>query len=296
MRPARKSYCHCFCRSNAQPSDAPGSSRWWMRERFSTRFAGRRRKRSGFSVTQQNWSAPVSSSACPANWRTGRPPRPQVTATIGTKEPPGLDTDALLDFRMELTLDGEKLTQAEVKEMLAASNGLALLRGKWVEVDSDRLERMMDRFKDAERLASKDGLSFAKAMRMLAGANVGTDGVANEADPTWSKVVAGPLARRDHQGDCARPMNLRSSIPAVNFTELCATTKTLGSVGCICSRLWGSVLALRTTWGSARASRYSRCCSCFAVRKVIHDGQAYSWPQHRYSPTGPPKSSALRRV
>ena len=128
----------------------------------------------------------------PANWRTGRPPRPQVTATIGTKEPPGLDTDALLDFRMELTLDGEKLTQAEVKEMLAASNGLALLRGKWVEVDSDRLERMMDRFKDAERLASKDGLSFAKAMRMLAGANVGTDGVANEADPTWSKVVAGP--------------------------------------------------------------------------------------------------------
>src|SRR5487761_33585 len=36
----------------------------------------------------------------PAVWRTGRPPRPQVTATMGGKAPSGLGTDALLDFRL----------------------------------------------------------------------------------------------------------------------------------------------------------------------------------------------------
>jgi superfamily II DNA or RNA helicase len=127
----------------------------------------------------------------PANWRTGRPARPQVTATVGAKAPSALGTDALLDFRMEVTLDGQKLTQAEVKEILAGANGLALIRGQWVEVDRERLERMMERFQAAERLATEGGLSFAAAMRMLAGADVGKDGAATGADLDWSRVVAG---------------------------------------------------------------------------------------------------------
>jgi non-specific serine/threonine protein kinase len=127
----------------------------------------------------------------PASWRAGRPPRPQVTATVGAKAPSALGTDALLDFRMEVTLDGQTLTQAEVKEILAGANGLALIRGQWVEVDRERLERMMGRFQEADRLAAEGGLPFAEAMRMLAGANIAKDGAAG-ADPDWSRVVAGP--------------------------------------------------------------------------------------------------------
>ena len=128
----------------------------------------------------------------PANWRTRRPARPQVTATVGAKAPSALGTDALLDFHMEVTLDGQKLTQAEVKKILAGANGLALIRGQWVEVDRERLERMMGRFQAAERLATEGGLSFAEAMRMLAGADVGKDAAAIGADLDWSRVVAGP--------------------------------------------------------------------------------------------------------
>jgi len=40
--------------------------------------------------------------------------RGELTATVGAKAPSSLGTDALLDFRMEVTLDGQKLTQAEV--------------------------------------------------------------------------------------------------------------------------------------------------------------------------------------
>jgi len=128
----------------------------------------------------------------PANWRAGRPARPQVTSTVGARAPSALGTDALLDFRMEVTLDGRTLTQAEVKEILAGASGLALIRGQWVEVDRERLERMMGRFEEAERLSAGSGLPFAEAMRMLAGADVGKDGAAAGADPDWSGVVAGP--------------------------------------------------------------------------------------------------------
>jgi non-specific serine/threonine protein kinase len=128
----------------------------------------------------------------PATWRAGRPARPRVTATVGGEAPAGLGKDALLDFSMEVTLDGETLSPAEVRALLSGSNGLALIRGQWVEVDRERLERTMERFRQAERLAAEGGLSFAEAMRMLSGANIGEDGEPEQADSLWSRVVAGP--------------------------------------------------------------------------------------------------------
>ena len=90
----------------------------------------------------------------PGAWRANRPARPRVSATIGDKAPAGLGQDALLDFRMEVTLDGERLSDAEIKNLLAASNGLHLVRGRWVELDHDKLARMLERFRAAERAAS----------------------------------------------------------------------------------------------------------------------------------------------
>jgi superfamily II DNA or RNA helicase len=128
----------------------------------------------------------------PATWRGGRPARPQVTATVGTRAPSTLGTDGLLDFRAEVTLDGQTLTAAEVRQILTDTGGLALIRGQWVEVDKQRLERTLDRFKQAERLAAREGLSFAEAMRLLAGANVAAEDKLASPDLDWSAVVAGP--------------------------------------------------------------------------------------------------------
>ncbi len=128
----------------------------------------------------------------PATWRANRPPRPQVTATVGGKAPSGLGKDALLDFRMQVMLDGEKLTAAEIKELLSKSDGLALFRGRWVEVDRERLSQMIDHFGEVERAAAENGLSFGEAMRMLAGADVAADGASVITDADWAQVIAGP--------------------------------------------------------------------------------------------------------
>jgi non-specific serine/threonine protein kinase len=128
----------------------------------------------------------------PATWRANRPPRPQVTARVGGHSPSGLGKDALLDFRMEVTLDGETLTAAEIQKLLAGSDGLALLRGRWVEIDRERLTLMIDHFGEVERKAAENGLSFSEAMRMLAGAEVAADDTSDAIDADWVQVVAGP--------------------------------------------------------------------------------------------------------
>jgi non-specific serine/threonine protein kinase len=127
----------------------------------------------------------------PATWRAGRPSRPHVSGTVGTKTPSKLGQEALLDFHVEVTLDGQALTSAELKTLLASTSGLALIRGQWVEVDRERLVRTMHRFQETERLAQESGLTFAEAMRMLSGADI-SDGERARIDPEWSRIVAGP--------------------------------------------------------------------------------------------------------
>ena len=128
----------------------------------------------------------------PATWRSNRPPRPQVSAKIGGKAPAGLGQDALLDFQVEVTLDGERLTAAEIRELLEKSDGLALVRGRWVEVDHERLRRMLDHFREIERTAAENGLGFREAVRLLAGADVVAGDGSADVRSEWSQVVAGP--------------------------------------------------------------------------------------------------------
>jgi non-specific serine/threonine protein kinase len=129
----------------------------------------------------------------PAAWRGNRPPRPRVTGTVGGKPPTGIGRNALLDFHMEVTLEGDPLTAAEIRELLAKSDGLALVRGQWIELDREHLQRMLERFGAAERSARENGLGFAEAMRLLAGADVTATGIAAAGDTAdWAQVVAGP--------------------------------------------------------------------------------------------------------
>ena len=126
----------------------------------------------------------------PRTWAAGRPARPQVRASVGSKSPSLLGRDALLDFHLEVTLDGDTLSAADIKALLKGSDGLQMIRGQWVEVDRGKLARMLERFKALEKAAKENGLPFADAMRLIAGATLDDDNV--PADAEWSQLVAGP--------------------------------------------------------------------------------------------------------
>jgi non-specific serine/threonine protein kinase len=135
----------------------------------------------------------------PATWKAGRPPRPRVTAAIGSTAPAGLGLETLLDFQMEVTLDGETLTAQEIRALLDGTDGLALLRGRWVEIDRERLCRTIEKFRKVDRAAATHGLTFAEAMRMLAGADLAAGDGPGAEDREWAGVVAGPWLARTLQ-------------------------------------------------------------------------------------------------
>lgn len=134
----------------------------------------------------------------PGSWRAGRPARPVVKASVGARSPSLLGTDALLDFSMEVSLDGESLSADELSALLKGGDGLQLVRGRWVEVNEKALARMLARFKAIEQAAADHGLPFAEAMRLLAGASLEQADDAVDAD--WSQLVAGPWLADTLQG------------------------------------------------------------------------------------------------
>lgn len=128
-------------------------------------------------------------------WKGGRPPRPRVSVRIGQNRGAGLGVDTLLDFSVEATIEGQPLDPAEWQALLDATDGLAWVRGQWVEVDAAKLRAALDHWKKAERLARRDGLTFFEGMRMIAGFQPGAaaaeDGLGPGLDREWTGVQAG---------------------------------------------------------------------------------------------------------
>ena len=152
----------------------------------------------------------------PASWRMNRPSRPSVEATVGSKAPSVVGVDSLLDFHVEVSLDGEALTREEIEWLLASTDGLTLLRGKWIEVDLERLKSTLDRFEAIERLARKEGVPFAQAMRLLAGTEIGGEALAAGPAAQWGHVVAGPWLAETLRG-CRSPAALAATDPGVSL-------------------------------------------------------------------------------
>jgi hypothetical protein len=139
-------------------------------------------------------------------WHGRKPPRPAVRVSLGDREPAAVGADSLLEFSVAVAVEGEPLSPAELADLLAGADSLALLRGRWVEVDRERLREALAHWKRLER-EHADGIDFVKGMRLLAGADFAGGGVgAAEPEAEWSEVTAGTWLRdtlaaiRDPQG------------------------------------------------------------------------------------------------
>jgi len=126
----------------------------------------------------------------PGWWSGRRAPRPRVTVSVGERKPAALGLDAMLDFSVRLTLGDEEISEAELRKLREGSEGLVLLKGRWVEVDREKLDEVLRRWKEAQRSAG-EGLSFIEAMRLVAGAELADAKPEAEADREWAGIQAG---------------------------------------------------------------------------------------------------------
>ena len=126
----------------------------------------------------------------PDFWKNNRPPRATVGVVIGEQKKSGLGLEALLTYEAVVALDGDPLTPAEIERLLSATEGLALIRGQWVEADPEKLRQALA-YWDKTRVQSPDGLSFADSLRILSGLEPGNGATVDSATAEWMGLVPG---------------------------------------------------------------------------------------------------------
>jgi non-specific serine/threonine protein kinase len=160
-------------------------------------------------------------------WKPQQPPRAIVDVRIDRRRGSSLGVDALLDFEVGVALDGEPLTQDELEELLAATDGLVRLKGKWVEVDRDKLAEALAHWRAVERQVRHSGISFFEGMRLLSGASLQRDEAAAlpPAAREWTGLTAGPaldatLSRLRAPEEEASPAGLHAELRPYQRTGL----------------------------------------------------------------------------
>ncbi|MEG2017521.1 MAG: DEAD/DEAH box helicase, partial [Clostridium sp.] len=100
------------------------------------------------------------------NWWKKKSSSLRLSLSIGDKKPSKVGMEALLSFKPEIFLGEEKISKSELKKLLLESEGLTLIKGKWVEIDKSKLSQVLEAYDKANSLAKEEGLTLAEAMRM----------------------------------------------------------------------------------------------------------------------------------
>ncbi len=133
---------------------------------------------SGLSVRVPDW------------WKSRRQTRPQVQIRIGEQRTQLVGLDSLLDFSASLAIDGTPITEDERRQLMASTDGLTLLRGKWVEVDQQKLKEALKQWETLQDEHAQ-GISFLEGMRLLSGTSLQHSESVPDDVMQWSSVVSG---------------------------------------------------------------------------------------------------------
>ncbi len=122
-------------------------------------------------------------------WKPATPPRPSVRVILGGKKESLMGAGSLLDFDVQLSIDGEEITPEEWKKIQSTAQGLVFLKGRWVEVDKGRLDELLAHWKKVE--SSEKGITFLQGLRMISGASIGRGDLSEGGATEWTKIEAG---------------------------------------------------------------------------------------------------------
>jgi non-specific serine/threonine protein kinase len=100
------------------------------------------------------------------NWWKGGGAGIRMKVSIGDTPPAFVGMDALLRFDAKLEIGGTPISEAEARKLLAAADGLAFIKNKWVAVDPEKLQKTLDAYDRVKDLMENQGLSMRDALRM----------------------------------------------------------------------------------------------------------------------------------
>lgn len=127
------------------------------------------------------------------DWWSGKRSKARVVAQVAVESEgrrSGVGGDSLLRFDVRVAAGGEVLSEAELEKLLQSEAPLVSLKGRWVEIDRDRLRDALQRWRRAAA-ASAQGIPFHVGMRMLSGLGWPAAGIPESAGDGWVETVAG---------------------------------------------------------------------------------------------------------
>ena len=100
------------------------------------------------------------------DWWKGGSASVRMSVRVGDAPPSYLGMEALLSVEADLAVDGVPVSPEEARRLLEETEGLALIKNRWVAVDPEKLRRTLDAYEKARKMARSQGLSLREALRL----------------------------------------------------------------------------------------------------------------------------------
>ncbi len=149
----------------------------------------------------------------PKWWRNSH--RLRVVMNIGTRPPARLGADALLDFDVKMALGDDSLTLEDIQYLLQQTEGLAFLKGKWVEVNHEQLKAVIAAYESLAQRGGASGVVEAlryELFRTLDSVPTPTDIALEVNHGTWLQSLLERRVHGDGKGDIAIGQDFRAKL------------------------------------------------------------------------------------
>ncbi len=100
------------------------------------------------------------------NWWTAQSAGAKVSVNIGTAAPAFVGMNAILNCVPSLTINGVSISPEEAEQLLRQSEGLALIKNKWVAVDHEKLRQTLEAYEQTRELLEDGDLTLREALAL----------------------------------------------------------------------------------------------------------------------------------
>ena len=99
------------------------------------------------------------------DWWKKRGAKTSLKISLGTKAPSIVGMNALIDVDAALFIGDDPISPDEVRALLSQSHGLAWIKNRWIEVDTERLKNLLSAYETAMEMAGDATLTIREALQ-----------------------------------------------------------------------------------------------------------------------------------
>lgn len=100
------------------------------------------------------------------DWWKKRGSKTSLKISLGAKAPSLVGMNALMDVDAAFFLGDDPISPDEVKALLRQSHGLAWIKNRWIEVDTERLKNLLSAYEAAMEMAGDATLTISEALQL----------------------------------------------------------------------------------------------------------------------------------